>query len=360
MRIGILGYGQLGRMLAMAGIPLGFSFSFYEAQTQSLYRSLVPQEGPVMQGPGAFETFLNEVQIVTYETENTPELLIQAVASQKSLYPGPEGLLVTQNRIREKTYCQALKIPVTPFRAVHSLADCQEAAVVLGFPLVLKTITMGYDGKGQWVVHRTEELASAWRALNSPQLIAEAWVPFEHECSLMVVRDQANGQSFYPMVENTHRKGILRSSVVRPQHPFTAQAQEIASRLVEEFQYVGLLTVEFFVTAQGLLVNEIAPRVHNSGHWTIEGATTSQFANHLRAMAGLPLGATTLRSPYVGMVNLLGDIGDLERLLEVEGACVYVYGKTPQPNRKMGHVTFVAESAECLALSMARIQALIL
>lgn len=342
MRVGILGYGQLGRLLAMAGLPLGFSFSFYDEASKSIYRSLVPSEPPYKVGDDAFEQFLAEVDIVTYETENTPVSLVQRVQAVRPVLPSLEVLKVTQNRVQEKTVCQSLHIPTTEFRSIHSLADCVQAAEFLNFPFVLKTVTMGYDGKGQQVVRSREEIEPAWQALCSAHLIAEAWVPFDHECSLITVCDKMGRKSFYPIIKNTHHNGILRHSIVDSNHPFAKEAQKIAETLSDHFRYVGILTIEFFVTEKGLVVNELAPRVHNSGHWSIEGAATSQFVNHIRAITGLPLGETTLRAPYVAMVNIIGALPDMGQLLQIPGATVYLYGKTPRADRKLGHVTLLA------------------
>ena len=359
MRIGILGYGQLGRLLAMAGIPLGFSFDFYDASTQSIYRSLTPSDDAFFSGSSAFDRFLEESSIITYETENTSEELVNEVSSQKNVFPSKEALVVAQHRIKEKTFCQELNIPVTHFKAIQSLSDCFEAAEVLGFPLVFKTVTMGYDGKGQRIVHQVSDIEAAWKSLNNPNLIAEQWVSFEHECSLIAVRGKLGEILYYPLVENTHREGILRVSQVRPHHPLTEQAQEIAEKILEALQYVGILTIEFFVTSQGLLVNEMAPRVHNSGHWSIEGAMTSQFANHIRAIAGLPLGGTELRAPFVGMCNIIGEPVDMEQVLEIPGAYIHWYGKEPRPGRKLGHITLIADDEASFDEKFAELVALL-
>lgn len=348
MRIGILGYGQLGRMLAMAGIPLGFSFSFYDDLTNSLYRTLVASEGPAMTGPQAFDRFLEEVDLVTYETENTSLVLVDKVRFLKPLLPGKKVLELTQNRILEKTMCHSLGIPTTEFKAIYSLADCFEAADILQYPFVLKTNRMGYDGLGQKIIGSPEEIEPAWQALNSDSLIAESWVQFDHECSLIAVSDQTGNKRFYPLVRNTHQAGMLRYSMVDPGHPYTAEAQKIAETVLDHFKYVGILAIEFFVTEQGLYVNELAPRVHNSGHWSIEGALTSQFANHIRAMTNLPIGDTSLRVPFVAMVNLIGNLDNIEQILRIPGASVHLYGKAARPNRKLGHVTLLASDPKTL------------
>jgi len=348
MRIGVLGYGQLGRMLAMSGIPLGFGFTFYDDATKSIYRTLVSSEGPALTSEEAFDRFLEEVDIVTYETENTPAALIARVRAVKPVFPGQEALEVTQNRIREKTVCQSLNIPTTAFRAVHSLADCMAAGETLNYPFVLKTVTMGYDGKGQRVVYSPSDIEAAWNALKSDHLIAEAWVNFDHECSLIAVSDKIGKKRFYPLVRNTHHEGILQYSVVDSEHPYTVEAQKIAETLLGHFQYVGILTIEFFVTENGLYVNELAPRVHNSGHWSIEGAVTSQFANHVRAITGLPLGDTSLRAPQVAMVNVIGEVADVQQILKIPGASLHLYGKKARSKRKLGHVTLMASDQKTL------------
>lgn len=358
MRIGILGYGQLGRMLAMAGLPLGFSFDFYDPTLKKVFRSLTPSDAPVWADEKAFEQFLNECDIFTYETENTAASLVETIVAQKPMFPGSEALVTTQHRVKEKSFCQSLGIAVTEFHPVHSLSECFVAAESLAFPFVLKTSTQGYDGKGQVVIETASQVEDAWNQLNDANLIAEKWVSFEHECSLIAVRSRLGEVLFYPLVENVHEKGILQYSMVCPNHPQTQEAEAIARKILEAFQYVGVLTIEFFSTDRGLLVNEIAPRVHNSGHWSIEGAMTSQFSNHIRAIAGLSLGETTLRAPFIGMLNILGSPIDMEQVLEIPGAFYHWYGKEPRLGRKLGHVTLLAENLQEFEKRMAQIKAM--
>jgi 5-(carboxyamino)imidazole ribonucleotide synthase len=262
------------------------------------------------------------------------------------VFPPPKALATAQDRLLEKQLFTDLEIPTPPFAAVDNIQDLQRAVARIGLPAVLKTRRMGYDGKGQAVIRDVASLEAAWRQLGGSPLIVEQFVAFQHELSVIGVRDTAGREVFYPPIENVHREGILRRSTA----PAPSVTPELASvaidycrRVMDRLAYVGVLALELFSADGELLANEMAPRVHNSGHWTIEGAETSQFENHLRAVLSLPLGATTPRGTSV-MFNIIGHLPPMERVVAVEGAHLHLYGKAPTDKRKVGHVTLVAQT----------------
>jgi 5-(carboxyamino)imidazole ribonucleotide synthase len=341
MLVGILGGGQLGQMLALAGLPLGIRC-----------RTLDPASNPpaalaaeTVRGdfgdPEALHRFRQGLDLVTYEWESVPLATVEALAANLPVYPSPAALGVAQDRLYEKTLFQQLAIPTPGFATVDSREDLNKGLKALGLPAVLKTRRLGYDGKGQFVIRDHAEADAAWATLGSVPLILEQFIQFDREVSLLAVRDRQGTAAFYPLVENRHRDGILRLSLA-PASGWTPQRQAAAEaygrRLLDALQYVGVLATEFFEKDGQLLANEMAPRVHNSGHWTIEGAVTSQFENHLRAVLGLPLGATAALGSWA-MLNLLGTTPPLAALLAEPTARVHLYGKAPAPARKLGHVT---------------------
>jgi len=339
--IGILGGGQLARMMALAAHPLGLRCRVYDPAPQPPAAAVAEHVRGDFDDGDALRRFASGLEVATYELEHLPASALAALDGYVEVRPGPQALHSTADRWVEKSFVQGLGIATTEFAAVDSEADLSGAADRLGLPLVLKTRTHGYDGHGQAMVRSRAECAPALSRLGSTGLLAEAWVPFDRELSLVVVRSPSGEVRTYPLVENHHDGGILRWTLA----PATAvdsdireQAEVIARRIVRALDYVGVLTVELFQVGARLLVNELAPRVHNSGHWTIEGAETSQFENHLRAVLGLPLGATTATDSWV-LFNLLGEAPDLRRVLELPGAHIHVYDKVPRLGRKLGHVT---------------------
>ena len=359
MRIGVLGGGQLGRMLALAGIPLGHEFVFVEPGGDAV-RGLGEIITASADDRDALDRLTKEVELVTYEFENVPVSAARAVAARLPVYPPPEALAVSQDRVVEKTFFRELSIPTARFVPVESRGDLDKAVATLGLPAVLKTRRFGYDGKGQRVLRVPGDLSNAWTALSGTPLVLEAFVPFTRELSIVAVRGRDGREAFYPLVENHHRDGILRRTLA-PAPGLTAalqaQAEEHARRILERLRYVGVLAIELFEVGDELLANEMAPRVHNSGHWTIDGAATSQFENHVRAIAGWPLGPTTVRGA-VAMVNLIGAAPNPAAVLKVPYSRLHLYGKTPKPGRKVGHVTIVGPSHEALAPSVATIERL--
>lgn len=341
MKIGILGAGQLGRMLALSGYPLDLDFVFLDPAEEACAAPLGDHIHAAYDDQSALAEFCAGCDLATYEFENVPAATAEFVAARVPLYPAPRALTAGQDRLGEKQMFDRQKIPVPRYMPVATREALDFAAAAVGLPAVLKTRRMGYDGKGQSVLRTVEDLDPAWARIGAQPLILEGFVAFERELSCLAVRARDGGMLFYPVVENVHRDGILRIATPRANDPLQAEAEAYARRVAEHLDYVGVLAFEFFVAGGRLLANEIAPRVHNSGHWTIEGAETSQFENHLRAIAGLPLGSTALRGASV-MVNFIGQAPETARLTAIPGVHVHHYGKTPKPQRKVGHATVTA------------------
>ncbi len=345
MKIGIIGAGQLGRMLALAGYPFAQQFTFLDTGTDSPGGQIAPIITGAFDDPQSLERLAAAVDLVTYEFENVPVEALQQIARTHTVHPPVEALRVSQDRLLEKRLFEQLRIPTSPFRAVDTLESLRAAVRELGLPCVLKTRRLGYDGKGQRVLRKPGDILPAWTALGSVPLILEAFVDFEREVSLVGVRSTRGEVRAYPIVANTHRDGILRVTLAPHRHPALQRvAEQHMKRAMKHFDYAGVLTIEFFVQRGRLVANEMAPRVHNSGHWTIEGAATSQFENHLRAILGLPLGDTTPIG-HSAMVNFIGRMPPRDDLLGVRGLHWHDYGKEPRPGRKIGHCTVVAGSA---------------
>ncbi|HKF25745.1 MAG TPA: 5-(carboxyamino)imidazole ribonucleotide synthase [Candidatus Acidoferrum sp.] len=347
MTIGILGGGQLGYMLALGGYPLGFHFRFLDPSPQAPVGRIAPRVTAEYSDYDALDKFAHGLALVTYEFENVPVEAARRLARHVPVFPPPEALEAAQDRMNEKTLFRKLDIPTTEFAPVNSAAELELAISRLGLPCVLKTRRLGYDGKGQWVLRSEADVAELIREFPSAPLILENFVRFTRELSILAVRGRAGETAFYPLVENHHRGGILRLSLApAPRRPEALQleAENAARRILEALDYVGVLAVELFDCGGRLLANEIAPRVHNSGHWSIEGAVTSQFENHLRAVAGLPLGQTRTLG-HSAMINLIGEVPESRELLALPGAHLHLYGKSLRPGRKVGHVTLRADSA---------------
>jgi 5-(carboxyamino)imidazole ribonucleotide synthase len=345
MRIGVIGAGQLGRMLALAGYPLGLRFAFLD-QSEDAPGA---QVGRIIRGafddPEKLAQLAQDVDVVTFEFENVPVATLEPIAAWKPFWPPVAALGTSQDRLHEKNLFLSLKIPTPPFAAVDTLADLQAAVKKIGVPGILKTRRLGYDGRGQYRLRQASDIGPAWEALGSVPLIYEAFVNFSREVSIIGVRSTRAETRFYPLCANTHEAGILRYSIAPYRNAsLQKQAETYIKRLLNHFDYAGVLTVEFFVKAGRLIANEMAPRVHNSGHWTIEGAETSQFENHVRAILGLPLGSTRPIG-HCGMMNFIGRLPQLGNILRVSGVHFHSYGKEARPNRKLGHCTITAPSA---------------
>lgn len=345
MRIGVLGAGQLGRMLALAGYPLAKDFVFYDmsgSPSAGLGEVIIDRDGQYL------DDFLSRVDRVTYEFEHLPVAVAEELAKHKPVHPSPRALEVCQNREAEKTLFGRLGIPTPQWQIADSAESLKAAAEELGCPVVAKSITEGYDGKGQAVLKTPEEAEAAWSRIGHPRVIVEKFVNFNREVSIIAIRSEDGDLAFYPIAENTHHEGILRYSIA-PAPALQAHIQQDAEKyiksLLNELNYVGVLTLELFETDDGLVANEMAPRVHNSGHWTIEGAMTSQFENHIRAVSGHALGNVEARGLSC-MINIIGEHGDIERILELPYAHVHLYNKGERPGRKLGHVNILADSYE--------------
>lgn len=345
MRLGILGGGQLARMLALAAYPLGIQTLCLDPSPEACASQVAPVITADWHDETALQKLVSAVDVITYETENIPLACAHFAAKTQTLSPSAEVLRIAQDRLQEKTFFQSLHIPTPQFASISSADELHTAAQRLGFPAVLKTTRMGYDGKGQQVLKTPADMSPAWSNLKNSTLILEKFVNFEYEVSLIAVRNRQGEIRFYPLVRNQHQQGILRwSEAPFDQAELQTQAEQYAQRILETLNYVGVLTIEFFYDGQQLIANEMAPRVHNSGHWTIEGAQTSQFENHLRAIFNLPLGSTAVTG-FAFMLNGIGCLPAISSCLEIPGVHFHTYGKTPRPNRKIGHITLVDADA---------------
>jgi 5-(carboxyamino)imidazole ribonucleotide synthase len=335
-------------MLALAGYQLGVEFRFFDPNSGAPVGQIGELVAASYDDRAALAKFLDGVDVVTYEFESIPLATVNFVAERVRVFPPVPALAIAQDRLLEKRLFEKLGIPTPRFAAVDSADDLKRAIAHTELPLVLKTRTMGYDGKGQVVARDESGARAGFEELSGRPLIAEQFVQFQHELSVIGVRSADGRTVFYPPVENVHREGILRKSTAPAPNitPETASlAIDYCQRLMQRLDYVGVLALELFSVDGQLMANEMAPRVHNSGHWTIEGAETSQFENHLRAVLGLPLGSTRPLGRSV-MLNIIGHIPDRARVVSVEGAHLHLYGKAPTEKRKVGHVTLVAGTAE--------------
>ncbi len=346
-KIGILGAGQLGRMLALAGYPLGHRFRFFDSASDSPSSLLAEQITADYADTSALEKFADGLDVVTYEFENVPVETVRHLEKIAPVYPPSIALEKAQDRFVEKSFFCELGIPTPKFTTDLSKGN------EVRFPAVLKTRRMGYDGKGQAIINTQADLGNGLEkrisGYETDELILEEFVSFERELSIIAVRNKSGEMKFYPLIENHHREGILRLSLVTGNisSELQKQAEEYAKLVMDKLNYVGVLTIEFFEKDGQLLANEIAPRVHNSGHWTIEGSVTSQFENHIRAVTDAPLGSANPLG-VCGMVNLVGTIPDVEFILKIEGAHLHLYDKEPRAKRKLGHITFVEKDMESL------------
>jgi len=358
--IGILGGGQLGYMLALAGYPLGLHFRFLDPSPEAPVGRIAQRVTANYTDEAALEKFASGLELVTYEFENVPVEAARFLSERVPVYPPPAALEAAQDRLAEKSLFRKLGIATTEFAPVSNAAEFEAAVKTIGLPAVLKTSRMGYDGKGQWILRTAEDVAKAKSELPSVKLILERFVPFTRELSVLAVRCRTGESAIYPLVENHHRSGnpppLSLAPAQRLDPDIQRAAERAAHRILESLKYIGVLAIEFFEYQGELLANEMAPRVHNSGHWTIEGAVTSQFENHLRAVLGLPLGSTG-PAGHCAMLNLIGDLPDSAEVLAVPDAHLHLYGKSPRPGRKLGHVTLRAASPERLALRLSELPA---
>jgi len=350
VRIGVLGAGQLGRMLALAARPLGIGVVAIDPAEDAPAATVAEVWRGAYDDPALLARLEVAAEAVTFEFENVPPAALERLAQRRPVWPSPGALAEGRDRLREKALFERVGIPVPRHRAVRDRADLDRAVVELGGRAVVKTRYGGFDGRGQAVLDGPVD-AATWDALSSSPLLAEAFVPFRRELSLVVARGADGALAFYPLVENLHQQGVLRLTLApAPDVPSAVEADVRAAvtRLLEHLGYVGVLALELFDTGTGWLANEMAPRVHNSGHWSIEGAETSQFENHLRAGLGWPLGSAAPRG-VSAMLNLLGEMPEHAALLRVPGTHLHHYEKAARPARKLGHLTLTAPDAPTLA-----------
>jgi 5-(carboxyamino)imidazole ribonucleotide synthase len=341
-KVGVIGAGQLGQMLGYAGQRLGLDFVFLDPADRPPAASVGPVLKFAFDSTEGLRRLAAETDVITYEFENVPVDALATIAPGNPVYPPAAALQHAQDRLAEKTLFGALGIPVPGYRAIDSAGDLHRAAGELGLPVVLKTRRLGYDGKGQVVVRTADEIDGAVEQLGGKNLIAEQWVPFDREISAIGARNVRGDIVTYPLTENQHRDGILSVSRAPARAAsLEARARDFLTSLLRHLDYVGVLALELFVVGDDLLANEFAPRVHNSGHWTIEGAQTSQFENHLRAILDMPLGDTGMRGS-AGMINLIGAMPAARNIFDDRLWHLHEYGKDPRPGRKIGHATVVA------------------
>lgn len=343
MIVGVLGAGQLARMIALAGFPLGLEFVFMDPATDACASKLGEHLLGDYNDPELLAILAERADVVTYEFENVPAEVAKFLAEHTQVYPSPKALAVAQDRLIEKNFFQSIAIPTPPYSAVNTLEELQQAMLVIGYPAVLKTRTQGYDGKGQAVLKTGTDLLPAWELMQAAPAIVEAFVPFTREVSIIAARNVTGEIVFYPLSENVHQGGILRVSRSCTEDTMQPEAEAYVTRLLEALDYVGVLALELFEQDGKLLANEFAPRVHNSGHWTIEGSETSQFANHLRAICQLPLGSTKMVG-YAAMVNFIGGLPAREEVLALPQTHLHFYDKLPRKGRKVAHATIRTET----------------
>jgi 5-(carboxyamino)imidazole ribonucleotide synthase len=358
--VGILGGGQLARMLALSGAPLGLRFLVLDSTADACAAQVAPNLQADYRDLGALAEFARRVDVATFDFENVPAQSAQWLAERIPVFPSPRALAVAQDRLAEKTLFRELGIGVPDFADIASRADLDAAIARIGAPCILKTRRLGYDGKGQFRLRNTADADAAWAALGAQAgtvgLILEGFVSFERELSVVAVRGRDGEFRAWPLTENWHEHGVLAASLAPASTSAALEAQALshARRVAEALDYVGVFALELFLHDGELLANEMAPRVHNSGHWTIEGAETSQFQNHLRAVLGLPLGSTRMVG-HACMLNWIGEMPAATPVLAEVGGHWHDYGKSPREGRKVGHATLRGENAAELAAALERV-----
>ncbi len=358
MKIGVIGGGQLGRMLALAGTPLGMSFAFLDPAPDACAQALGEHIRADYDDKDHLRRLADEVDLVTFEFESVPAETVAFLSQFVPVYPSAESLRIARDRWFEKSMFKDLGIPTPEFADIQSQADLDAAVASIGLPAVLKTRTLGYDGKGQKLLRKPADVSNAFAELGSVPCILEGFVPFTGEVSLIAVRGRDGETCFYPLVHNSHESGILRLSVASSNHPLQALAEDYVGRVLKQLDYVGVLAFEFFEVDGGLKANEIAPRVHNSGHWTIEGAECSQFENHLRAVAGLPLGSTA-KLGESAMLNFISEVPPVKKVIAIEDCHLHHYGKAFKVGRKVGHATLRCPDRATLDRQITAVETLI-
>ncbi|MGB0133821.1 5-(carboxyamino)imidazole ribonucleotide synthase [Dokdonella sp.] len=354
--IGILGGGQLARMLAIAGAPLGHRFLVVDSAADACAAQVAPLMQADWRDFATLEKFANQIDVATFDFENVPAETAEWLTSHTRVFPNPAALSVAQDRLLEKNLFGEIDLETPVFAAVDSIEDLRAAVAKTGLPAVLKTRRLGYDGKGQTILKSHSDIESAWQTLGGVPLILEAFVPFDSEISVVAVRSRSGEFRHYPLTRNWHQDGILSISLapIKVDEEIERRAVARARALAERLDYVGVFALELFSCEGRLLGNEMAPRVHNSGHWTIEGTACSQFENHVRAVLGLPLGDTQALG-CVAMLNWIGELPDATPILAEARAHWHDYGKSPRAGRKVGHATICADNAEELIQRLQRV-----
>ncbi len=354
MKIGVLGGGQLGRMMAIEGVRLGQEFVFFDPAQDACAGQLGEHICAEYDDEQALSEFADACDIITLDFENVPVAATDFLARSRPVRPGSLALKMAQDRLVEKTFFSDLQIPCPLFSPASSWDQLKLSCQEIGFPCVIKTRRMGYDGKGQAVVKDLQELESAWKALEGNDLIVEAFVEFKRELSIIAVRSVSGVTAFYPLAENRHKEGILITSFAPAvAEDVEEEAQRYASKALDALDYCGVLAIELFDMGGRLMVNEMAPRVHNSGHWTLDGAVTSQFENHLRAIMDWPLGSTSAIGA-TAMMNWIGAMPDPSNALSYPNARWHDYGKKPRAGRKVGHVNICADNIVSLQVELGK------
>lgn len=357
--VGILGGGQLARMLALSGAPLGLRFLLLDSTADACAAQYVPLLKADFHDQAALAEFASRVDVATFDFENVPAESARWLAERIPVFPIPRALALTQDRLAEKNLFVELGLSLPAFADVATRTDLDAAIARIGTPAILKTRRLGYDGKGQFRIKSVADLDAAWAALGAQAgkvgLIVEEFVPFQREISVVAVRGRDGEFRTWPLTENWHESGILSASLAPASldPALAAQAVENARRIGDALDYVGVFALELFLKDGRLFANEIAPRVHNSGHWTIEGAETSQFQNHLRAVLGLPLGSTRMLG-HACMLNWIGALPEAGGVLSEACGHWHDYGKSPREGRKVGHATFRADTKEELVAALER------
>ena len=356
--IGIVGGGQLGRMMALAAAKLDIQCVFLDPNADCCAAEYGELILAAYDDEVALKQLADKSDVITFEFESVPSAAVAYLSQFKPARPAANVLAVARDRWHEKSLFAELGIPLPKLGLVDSQADLDAAVQHVGLPAVLKTRTLGYDGKGQKVLRSAADVAGTFAELGSVPMILEGFVDFDYEVSAVVVRDTQGNCRFYPLALNEHRQGILHQSTALPDHPLQAKAEAYSRKVLEQLDYVGVMAFEFFVQGDNLIANEIAPRVHNSGHWSIEGALCSQFENHVRAVCGLPVGSCEAPNP-VAMINLIGALPAKSEICAIAGASYHDYGKEPKQGRKVGHVTVVAKEQAEFERALAAVDALV-
>lgn len=356
--IGVVGGGQLGRMMALAAAKLDIQCIFLDPNADccaAQYGELILAD---YDDQAALKQLAERADVITFEFESVPAEAVEFLSQYKPARPGAQALAVARDRWNEKSLFADLGIPLPKLGLVDSQEDLEKAVASVGLPAVLKTRTLGYDGKGQKVLRSQDDVAGTFSELGEVPMILEGFVDFDYEVSAVVVRDTQGRCRFYPLALNEHRQGILHQSSALKDHPLQAKAEAYSQKVLEKLEYVGVMAFEFFVKGDELIANEIAPRVHNSGHWSIEGALCSQFENHVRAICDLPVGSCDAPN-YVAMINLIGALPDKSAVCAIAGTSYHDYGKAPKPGRKVGHITIVQGDKASYEAALAQVDALV-